>query len=146
MLLIYANEMSTSAVSSIELLEGEQIEHDVQPAWSKWGGIIIISLIASLFVIGIIGLVYVYLARSNHRYIITNQRVVETSGVLGTSTTEYRISDIRSIQTGATIFEQLLNQGNVQIATGTLSNIVFNGIPNYQEVSNSIRKTQKELE
>lgn len=138
--------MPSSAAESMVLLEGEQIEHDVRPAWSKWGGLITISLIASLFLIGIIGLVYVYLARSNHRYIITNQRVVEASGVLGTSTTEYRISDIRQIQTGATTFEQLLNQGNVQISTGTLSDIILNGIPNYQEVSNSIREAQKELE
>ena len=143
---MYVYGMPSSAAESMVLLEGEQIEHDVRPAWSKWGGLITISLIASLFLIGIIGLVYVYLARSNHRYIITNQRVVEASGVLGTSTTEYRISDIRQIQTGATTFEQLLNQGNVQISTGTLSDIVLTGIPNYQEVSNSIREAQKELE
>jgi uncharacterized membrane protein YdbT with pleckstrin-like domain len=143
---MFTHGMANSAAESIELLEGEQIQHNVQPAWSKWGGLITISLIGSLALVGIIGLVYVYLARRNHRYIITNQRVVEVSGVLGTSTTEYRINDIRTIQTGATIFEQLLNQGNVQISTGTLSDIVFNGIPNYQEVSNSIRKTQKELE
>jgi uncharacterized membrane protein YdbT with pleckstrin-like domain len=99
-----------------------------------------------LFLIGVLGLIYVYLARRNHRYIITNQRVVEVSGVLGTSTTEYRISDIRQIQTGATFFEQFLGQGNVQISTGTMSDIVFNGIPNYQEVSNSIREAQKEME
>lgn len=138
--------MSSSAAEEIQLLEGEQIKHDVRPAWSKWGGLILISLFASLFLIGILGLVYVWLARKNHRYIITNQRVVEVSGVLGTSTTEYRISDIRQIQTGATMFEQFLGQGNVQISTGTMSDIVFNGIPNYQEVSNTIREAQKEME
>ena len=44
------------------------------------------------------------------------------------------------------MFEQFLGQGNVQISTGTMSDIVFNGIPNYQEVSNTIREAQKEME
>ena len=128
------------------MLEGEEIRHDVRPAWSKWGNLLLISVIMSFFLIGLVGLVYVWLARKNHRYIVTNERVVEVAGVLSTGTTEYRISDIRQVQTGQAFVEGLLGQGNIQISTGTMSDIVFDGIPDYQAVANSIRQAQKDME
>ncbi|MBP1922793.1 putative membrane protein YdbT with pleckstrin-like domain [Halorubrum alkaliphilum] len=138
--------MPSSAAESIALLEGEEIRHDVRPAWSKWGNLLLISVIMSFFLIGLVGLVYVWLARKNHRYIVTNERVVEVAGVLSTGTTEYRISDIRQVQTGQAFVEGLLGQGNIQISTGTMSDIVFDGIPDYQAVANSIRQAQKDME
>lgn len=138
--------MPSSAAESIELLEGEEILHDIRPAWSKWGGLLLISLFMSLFIIGILGLIYVWLARKNHRYIVTNERVVEVAGVLSTSTTEYRISDIRQVQTASGPFQELLSDGYIQISTGTMSDIEFNGINDYQEVANSIREAQKDME
>lgn len=135
--------MPNSAVDAIQLFEGEEIEHNIRPAWSKWSGLIITSLILSMFVIGVVGLVYVWLVRRNTRYIVTNERVVEVSGILGTHTTEYRIDDIRQIQTGASWSEQVFGHGNIQISTGTMGAIVFDGIPEYQNVANTIRQAQK---
>lgn len=80
------------------------------------------------------------------RYIVTNQRLIEVSGILGTNTSEYRISDIRQIQTGATWGEKMMGHGNLQFSTGTVEMITFNGIPNHQEVANTIREIQRELE
>lgn len=138
--------MSSSAAESIELLDSEKIEHDIRPSWSKWSGLILISAVLCLFLIGVLGLVYVWLVRKNTRYIVTNQRVVEVSGILGTQTTEYRISDIRQIQTGASWAEQVFGHGNIQISTGTMGTITFDGIPDYQSVANTIRQAQKEME
>jgi len=138
--------MPSSAVESMTLLEGEEVLHDVRPGWAKWGGLLMISLILSLALIGLAGFVYVWLARKNHRYIVTNERVVEVAGVLSTSTTEYRIADIRQVKTGSDFIESLLNQGNIQISTGTLSDIVFDGIKDYQDVANTIREAQKQME
>lgn len=138
--------MPSSAADSIELLQGEEILHDIRPAWSKWAGFILISLALSIALVGLFGLAYVWLVRRNTRYIVTNERVVEVTGILGTSSTEYRISDIRQLQTGASWAEGVRGHGNIQISTGTMESIVFDGIPEYQQVANSIRQSQKELE
>jgi len=135
--------MSSSAAEAIQLFDDEEIKHNIRPAWSKWAGTILVSLFFSLFIVGVVGLVYVWLVRKNTRYIVTNQRVVEVSGILGTQTTEYRIDDIRQIQTGASWAEQMRGHGNIQISTGTMDTIVFDGIPNYQDVANTIRQAQK---
>lgn len=95
---------------------------------------------------GLLILLWVWLKRRNTRYIVTNQRLIEVAGILGTHTTEYRIADIRQIQTGATWSEKLFGHGNLQFSTGTATMITFNGIPNHQEVANTIREIQREAE
>lgn len=138
--------MSSKAVQQISLLQDENVIHDVRPSWSNWTGAIIIGILTSLFLIGIVILFWAWLARSNMRYIVTNQRLIEVTGILGTNTSEYRISDIRQIQTGATWGEKMMGNGNLQFSTGTVQMITFNGIPNHQEVANTIREIQRELE
>lgn len=148
--------MSASADASeeakqIQLLKGEEILYDQHPAWSRYFGWIVISLLLSVTIIGaFIGvplLIFIWLKRKNTKYIVTNQRIIEASGIFGTtSTSEYRISDIRQIQTGASWAEKILGHGNLQFSTGAASMLTFNGIPNHQQVANSIREIQQEIE
>lgn len=138
--------MSGAAVEFISLLQDENIIHDIRPSWSRWSGAIIIGLITSLVLSGLLILLVVWLKRRNTRYIVTNQRLIEVTGILRTNTTEYRIADIRQIQTGATWGEKLFGHGNLQFSTGTATMITFNGIPNHQQVANSIREIQREAE
>lgn len=138
--------MSSAAVESITLLKDENTIHDVRPSWSRWGGGIIIGLLTSIFLFGVLILLWIWLKRRSTRYIVTNQRLIEVSGILGTNTTEYRIADIRQIQTGATWSEKILGHGNLQFSTGTATMITFHGIPNHQEVANTIREIQREVE
>lgn len=138
--------MSSKAVQSISLLKDENVIHDVRPSWSRWSGQIFWGIITAVILIGIVILIWVWLQRKNTRYIVTNQRLIEVTGILGTNTTEYRISDIRQIQTGATWGEKMMGHGNLQFSTGTATMITFNGIPNHQEVANSIREIQREIE
>lgn len=138
--------MPSSAVESITLLQDENTIHDIRPSWSRWGGALLIGLVTSIVLIGLVIIAVVWLKRKNTRYIVTNQRLIEVSGIIGTTTTEYRIADVRQIQTGATWGEKVLGHGNLQFSTGTATMITFNGIPNHQEVANSIREIQREAE
>lgn len=138
--------MSSKAIEGLSLLQDEEVIHDVRPSWSKWMGSIIIGVVTSVALIGIPILLWVWVARKNMRYIVTNQRLIEASGILGTSTTEYRIADLRQIQTGATWSEKTMGHGNLQFSTGTVDMITFHGIPNHQKVANSIREVQREIE
>lgn len=138
--------MSSKAVQSISLLQDESTIHDIRPSWARWSGLLVIGLIATLAAVGIVILLYVWLKRRSTRYIVTNQRLIEVTGILGTNTTEYRIGDIRQIQTGAAWGEKVLGHGNLQFSTGSATMITFNGVPNHQEVANSIREIQREAE
>lgn len=139
--------MVSEEAKAVTLLQDEEIIHDLRPSWSKWSGLLIIGLIGLLAAgLGVIPLAYVWLARKNSRYVVTNQRILEISGILGTSTTEYRIPDIRQLQTGASWGEKALGHGNLQFSTGGATTITFHGIPDYQEVANTIRELQRESE
>lgn len=128
------------------MLKDENTIHDIRPSWSRWSGALLVGIVTSLMLVGVVLLAWVWLQRRNTRYIVTNQRLIEVSGILGTNTTEYRIADIRQIQTGATWSEKVMGHGNLQFSTGTATMITFNGIPNHQEVANSIREIQREAE
>lgn len=138
--------MSSKAAEGLALLEDEEILHEVRPSWSKWMGSLIIGILTSIVLVGLIILLWVWLARNNMRYVVTNQRLIQISGILGTHTSEYRIADLRQIQTGATWSEKMLGHGNLQFTTGTVEMITFDGVPGYQNVANTIREVQREIE
>lgn len=138
--------MSSKAAEGLALLEDEDILHEVRPSWSKWMGSIIIGILTSILIFGVFILLWVWLARKNMRYVVTNQRLIQISGILGTHTSEYRIADLRQIQTGATWSEKMLGHGNLQFTTGTVDMITFDGVPGYQKVANTIREVQREIE
>lgn len=130
----------------ITLLEGEKVIHSKNPSFSRWGGLIIFGLLTSLMGVGLIPLLYVFLKRRSTRYIVTNQRVIEKTGILGTAMNEYRISDIRQLQTGAGWLESLVGKGNLSFSAGGANLITFAGVPDYDSVANTIRERQRELE
>lgn len=138
--------MVSKEAKAVTLLQDEEVIHDLRPSWSKWGGAIIIGLVTSVMFFGLLILAYVWLARKKSRYVVTNQRIIEVAGILGTSTTEYRIADLRQLQTGASWGEKLMGHGNLQFSTGGATTITFHGIPDYQEAANTIREIQRESE
>lgn len=138
--------MVSEEAQAVTLLQDEEIIHDLRPSWARWSVALVIGVVTSIMLIGLVILAYVWLARKNSRYVVTNQRILEVSGILGSSTTEYRISDIRQLQTGASWAEKVIGHGNLQFSTGSATTITFHGIPNYQEVANTIRELQREAE
>lgn len=129
-----------ASASEIALLDEENIIEEINPHWSKWWfwWLILVWFIVTLII--------PYLWMKNHKYVVTNQRLIEIEGLLGTSTTEYRISDIRSIQTEQSFIGKQFGVGTLKFSTGTVDSIEFDGIKNHQQVANTIRDIQQEME
>jgi uncharacterized membrane protein YdbT with pleckstrin-like domain len=132
------------SAKGVTLLEGEEVLHNVRPSWSNWSGWIIGSVLLMFVGIGFVTIFVPILARYNSRYVVTTERVIQKTGILGTSTNEYRIEDIRQLQTGASWSEKLIGHGNIQFSSGTGGSLVtFAGVPNYETIANTIRKHQR---
>jgi len=132
--------------AGITLLDNEHVHHNLRPSWANWSKLLIIYGIITIFTVGFGAILFIHpwLARRKSRYIVTNQRVIKKTGFLSTSTTEYRIEDIRQLQTGSSFIEGLLGNGNVQFSTGAGGSVItFGGVPDYQSVANSIRAEQQ---
>lgn len=134
------------APSGIQLLEGEEVLHDMRPSWgnyskSLWSALLTIWLLG----FGLVFLVYPFLARRSERYIITTDRVIHRSGLMSTTTNEYRIADIRGIQTGQSLMEKVFGSGNIKF-TAAGGTITFSGVPDAQQAANSIRRQKAERE
>lgn len=133
-------------ISGVTLLEDEEVLHDVRPSWAMFSGALAWGVVTVWFGLGLLFFAYAWLARKNSRYIVTNQRLIEKTGLFSSSTSEYRIRDIRQLQTGATFSEKLASCGHIEFSTGSGSSITFNGINNYTGIANTIREQQRKLE
>lgn len=128
----------------VTLLEGEEVLHNVRPSWSNWAGWIVGSVLLMFVLVGFLTILVPILARRNSRYVVTTERVIHKTGILGTSTNEYRIEDIRQLQTGASWSEKLAGHGNIRFSTGAGGSLItFGGVPNYEGIANSIREQQR---
>lgn len=141
-----ADAPSVPDVTGITLLEDEEVLQDTRPSWAMYSGSLAWGVLTIWFGVGLIFFLYAFLARSNHRYIVTNQRLIEKSGLLSSSSTEYRIRDIRQLQTGASFTEKLASCGHITFSSGAGTTVTFQGVKNYQDIANTIREQQRRLE
>jgi uncharacterized membrane protein YdbT with pleckstrin-like domain len=100
------------------------------------GGVVVAGLIFG----------YVVLSRMQSRYIVTDERVKMKKGLLSKTAREYRIPDLQSITTSQSIFERLLGHGSVEFRTADNTSVVWHGVPDYKDVSNTIREEQRKHE
>ncbi|AUV81228.1 hypothetical protein C2R22_05785 [Salinigranum rubrum] len=136
----------TQQVSGIDLFEDEELLHDLRPSWANWWKSLVLYSVLSLFTLGLTLPFFAipYLQRKNTRYIVTNERVVKRSGLFSTSTSEYRITDIREIHTAASWGERMMNVGTVRLSTDPRdSNLTLGGISDHNDVARSIRSAQR---
>lgn len=133
------------APSGIQLLEGEEVLHDLRPSWANYPKSLWATALTIWFVVGAVFLVYPFLDRRNERYVVTSDRVIHRSGLMSTTTNEYRIADIRGLQTGQSFTEKIFSSGNIQF-TAAGGTITFSGVPDAPQVANTIRRQKAELE
>lgn len=140
-----ATTEAMDAPSGIRLLEGEEVLHDLRPSWGNYSTSIWLGILTFWTGVGLLFFLWPPLARRNERYIVTNQRLIHRSGLFSTTTNEYRITDVRGIQTGQSFLEKLFGSGNIQfVAAG--GSITFKGVPDAQHVANTIRQQKADLE
>lgn len=133
------------APSGIQLLEGEEVLHDMHPSWGHYTKSLWLGVLTFWTGVGLLFFLWPPLARRNERYIVTTDRVIHRSGLFSTSTNEYRIADIRGIQTGQSFTEKVFGSGNIKF-TAAGGTITFSGVPDAQQVANTIRRQKAERE
>lgn len=143
------------------LLEDEVVLATVHPSWAYWlkpmglAGVLAFAAIVAMAV-GDLGaavgelvaagffLAYVRLARSHSRYIVTNQRVKKTVGLLSTTTAETTISEIKALVTHQGLVDRFLDTGSVNIdSAGADGFIGIRGVPEHEALAELIRDQQQ---
>lgn len=156
--------LSDESIRGITLLEGERVLKNVLPSWINWWILLLPAVLIALFSLIVIisgdfgggvvflliaGLLYAYVryARKRSRYIVTNQRVKKSVGILRRSTGETRIADIRGLTTEQSILERLVGKGSVLIDSGAAAGrLGIKGVANHEELATTIREQQQRLE
>lgn len=156
--------ISNESMKGINLLEGEEVLKNELPSWVNWWILLIpaaviaivgvIAFISGDFAGGLIILLiagipisYVRYARRQSRYIVTNQRVKKSVGLLRKSTGEVRIADIRGLSTEQGLLERLVGKGSVLIDSGAAAGkLGIQGVANPQDVAATIREQQRRIE
>lgn len=148
----------SDTTEGISLLKDEVVLANVHPSWANWlppVGLAVVFGLAALgalstgdigtffgeLVIAGIFVSYVHIARSYSRYIVTNQRVKKSVGLLSTSTGETKISDIRALTTQQGFVERLLDNGSVKIdSAGEGGFIAIRGVADPEDLAELIRE------
>lgn len=154
-----SNQAAThqAETDGIDLLQGESVLENRRPGWSLWWKQITFAALVLLagvggdaamggFVIGGGIFAYVVLSRMQSRYIVTTERVKAKKGLLSKKSREYRIPDLQSITTSQSVFERIFGHGSIMIRTASNDEIYWHGVPEYKDVSNTIREEQRKHE
>ncbi len=134
--MVTASASVSSAQAELAHLEdGEEILGNVAYGWSSWSRLIIVGLITAPFLIGIVILLHVYQAKRKSGCVVTNYRIVQTTGgLLSSQTHEIRMEDIRSIST----YNSAISGGGVRLDTG--AGEISIGTTNPRELANTVRE------
>jgi len=140
---------------------GERIYYLSHPAWlSYWRSLFLMLLCFAaagmLFtldegyalVCGLVGLatfICITIARSSHDYIVTEERVEYVWGILGRSSKEVRVCDIRSIDVWERGLKGWLGLGTLDVSSAGTAGVEvrFHDIRRAHEVKELVRKLQR---
>lgn len=156
--------ISDQSLKGITLLEGEEVLKNELPSWVNWWVLLLVAAVIALvgvvaildgdFVGGLIillvaGIPYTYVryVRKRSRYIVTNQRVKKSVGLVRKSTGEVRIADIRGLSTQQGLIERLVGKGSVLIDSGAAAGkLGIQGVADPQDLAATIREQQRRIE
>ncbi len=102
----------------------------------------VLTLIVSGLFIGI-----PFLILRTTRYVVTEDRASEASGLLSRKTSEIDLADVRNIEVAQGPSERMLGVGSVGISTAGQSGfeVVFKGVKHPNDVADIVRKARERL-
>lgn len=146
-------------IEGIRPMENESVLQNRHPGWGLWWKHLSVAALVLLFSLsgGIEGFFgglvlagvivgYVAFARSQSRYIVTDERVKADIGFISSTTREFRISDIQGIDTRQSLFGSLLGIGDIEVRTADGAGIWWNGVPDHNDVAHTIRQHQRQYD
>lgn len=84
----------------------------------------------------------------NAEFAVTDDRVIETGGMIGKDTSTISLEDIRDVDVNVGLFSKLFGTGSLefQVAGGSNSGITFNHVPSPYVTLQQIEGTRKDAE
>ena len=146
-----------SHVTGVPLLRDEEVLIDGRPALSAWGSHLVLTPFVALggslafgplvgLLLGVVVVAYVLSRWWTIQYLVTDHRIVVHGGIVGSSTSEIWLEDVRGLQTGASPLERLLGHGHVSVSNAVsasgdrrLEGVTLRGIPNSERIAAVIR-------
>lgn len=140
---------------------GEEIHHHVHPSWLSYGKELflvfllaaaspLLYLIGSPFFLATAGasaflLITVWIARASREYLVTEERVEHLWGIIGRSSQEVRICDIRSIDVRERGISGMLGLGTVDFSSAANAGIEvsFRHVRKAHQIKVLVRGLQK---
>jgi len=145
-----AQPPSISAIESAAMPpQGMQNLAEARVLWSAGEGQIVnagVFLVAVLFfwlVVPVGWALYRYLKTSRHRYTLTDQRLLEESGLIVKRVESLELYRVKDITVAGTLLQTMVGRGQVILRTTDTTNpvLTLNAVPNAVEVSQLIRDT-----
>ncbi|MHC3379669.1 PH domain-containing protein [Haloarcula sp. H-GB5] len=141
-------------------MDGEVVLENRHPGWGLWwkflgaAGFLFLIMLGSgelggiffgLLIAGaIVG--YVAFARSQSRFIVTDERIKMDLGFIRSQSREYRISDVQGLDTSQGIIAKLFGIGDIQVRTADGTTITWVGVPDHDAVATVIREQQRQFD
>lgn len=97
------------------------------------------------FGLGIIFIARGILARNTTSYQLTNKRVSAKWGIIARHSSEVELVDIRNISSEQSVMERIFGIGTLEMASAGTdgAEVIFAGIPNHQQVKDTITRHKK---
>lgn len=142
---------------------GERIYHQTMPSWLSYAKALFLALLLAIasgllykfegkyFLVTLLGstavLTCVAIARYSKEYLVTEERVEVVWGIMGRSSKEVRICDIRSIDVRKGGLKGLLGLGTLDFSSANAaSEVQFKDMRRAHEVKQMVRQLQKQVE
>ncbi len=105
-----------------------------------------VFLVAALFfwlVVPVGWALYRYLKTARHRYTLTDQRLLEESGLIVKRVESLELYRVKDLSVAGTLLQTMVGRGQVILRTTDASHptVTLNAVPNAVEVSQLIRNT-----
>ncbi len=109
------------------------------PSLWKWFWSLLIGVLTLPIGVGVLIVIWVFIARSKTRYTVTSKRVGIETGVVSKRSQELRIQDIRSIEARSTF-----GYGHVEFSTAASDDagIIFSAISEVEKVRDLVKSLQ----
>lgn len=126
----------------------EETLFTITPAFSAFFTYYLLGIILIPFLIGLLVLLFTYLAQINTRYIITTQRIITRKGILSKQQTEVWVRDMRGLNLTRSLWDLLCGTGTISIGTAATAGaeILMHGVKDAQNIIdrvNQIRATMR---
>jgi uncharacterized membrane protein YdbT with pleckstrin-like domain len=107
--------------------------------WSERAGLAD-ALVTPLVIINIWFLPFIWLARINNRYTLTNERLILNKGILSKSTDEIELFRVIDVVLHQRFFQRLVGYGTVTVKSSDGETAIMTNLPKAQQRREDLRR------